>query len=293
MNDYSYSFVVATYGREIEIDQLINSLYAQTYKKYEIIVIDQNEHGRVRDLCSKKENINYIHTNKKGLSRARNIGIENAKGEFLVFPDDDSVLASDFLKEANELIAKFTDIYIFSGKVLTFEDNKPFSRYMDSVSEEIALQNFNKFMSTTMIINRQVFDSIGSFDEELGVGSCWGGSEEAELLLRSISYGYRAYYSTALIAYHPKADFASVGLNKTILKGYNYGLGRGAMFRKLLVLDNLRTWWVMTQWVTSLIISITGIGKSMIVGQWKDMCRHCGALLGRLIGFVLAKARSC
>ena len=122
-----YSFVIATYGEGNYLSGLLESLAAQTYRDYEIIVVDQNEHERVKLLCDNCEKIKYVYSCNRGLSLARNIGIKRASGEYMVFPDDDAVLSSDFLENANNVIQKNPDMSIFSGIVLTLEENKPFS----------------------------------------------------------------------------------------------------------------------------------------------------------------------
>jgi glycosyltransferase involved in cell wall biosynthesis len=282
-----YSFITATIGEENKLKALLKSLTSQTYLNYEIIVVDQNEHERVLHLCNNYENIKYIHSSNRGLSLARNIGIRNARGEYLVFPDDDAILPHDFLENANITIQKFPGMFIFSGIVLTLEKNKPFSRYMDFVSEEITYSNYSKFLSTTMIIRHQVFDKLNGFDEEMGVGARWGGSEETELLLRALEAGFRAYYTESLIAFHPEINFSELAWVQVIHKGYNYGLGRGALFRKLI--DSSKWGWMLWQWVFSLIKSIGGIVMACIQGHWKDAARHFGAFWGRIVGFALAK----
>ena len=282
-----YSFITATIGEENKLRTLLKSLTSQTYFNYEIIVVDQNEHERVLNLCANDENIKYILSSNRGLSLARNIGIRNARGEYLVFPDDDSVLPHNFLENANKVIQKHPDMFIFSGMVLTLEKNEPFSRYMNFVSEEITYSNYSMFLSTTMIIHKQVFDKLKGFDEEMGVGARWGGSEETELLLRALNAGFRVYYTESLIAYHPETNFSKLTWRQTVHKGYSYGLGRGALFRKLM---NSPQWgWMLWQWAISLLKAIGGIGVASIQGHWKDSIRHCGAFLGRIAGFALAK----
>lgn len=287
MHAVHYSFITATLGEENKLKTLLKSLTSQTYIDYEIIVVDQNEHERVLHLCNNYENIKYIHSSNRGLSLARNMGVRKARGEYLVFPDDDAMLPSDFLDNANKIIREFPDVSIFSGLVLTTNKKKPFSRYMDYVSEEISYFNYDKFMSTTMIIRRQVFDKLNGFDEEMGVGARWGGSEETELLLRALEAGFRAYYTESLIAYHPELNFSKLTWIQAIHKGYSYGLGRGALFRKLI---NSPKWrWMLWQWVLSLIKAIGGMGMACIQGHWKDSIRHYGAFWGRIVGFALAK----
>ncbi len=287
MYNIRYSFVIATYGEENYLKTLLESLKTQSCQDYEIIVVDQNEHERVLHLCNNYENIKYIHSSNRGLSLARNIGIKISRGEYLVFLDDDAVLPYNFLENANNVVQEFPGMSIFSGIILTFEKNKPFSRYMNFISEEITYRNYSKFLSTTMVIRHQVFDKLNGFDEEMGVGARWGGSEETELLLRALEAGFRAYYTESLIAYHPELNFSKMTWIQAIRKGYSYGLGRGALFKKLI--NSPKWWWMLWQWILSLLKAIGGMVMACIQGHWKDSIRHYGAFWGRIVGFALAK----
>ncbi|MGR3175955.1 MAG: glycosyltransferase family 2 protein [Candidatus Scalindua sp.] len=281
-----YSFIIATLGRDVELKILLKSIEAQAVNDYEVLVVDQNEHDRVRLLCNNFQCIRYIYSKDKGLSLARNIGIKQASGEYLVFTDDDAELAPDFLENANRVIKQFPEMSVLSGIVLTHGKGNPFSRYMDDNSEEISYHNFDKLL-TVFIMHKDFFKTVEGFDEEMGVGAHWGGSEESELLLRGFEAGLKAYYSKTIIAYHPEADFSQMSWRQAFQKGYSYGLGRGAMFKKLI--RSTKGWWMFRQWIFSLVKSCAGMAVACISGHWKDSIRHYGAFWGRIVGFALAK----
>lgn len=282
-----YTFVIATVSRTIELQYLLDSIKAQSVKDYEIIVVDQNKDDRVKSICNNVAQLNYIHSERRGLSLARNLGIKKATGNYIIFPDDDAILSNNFLEIADNIIHIFTTTSIFSGLVLTLDKQVPFSRYMNYESEELTYRNYNKFMSTTMIIHKEVFNKIGGFDEEMGLGTKWGGSEETEILLRALKAGIKAYYSSSLIAYHPVADSSLLTWRQAIKKGYSYGKGRGALYGKLN--RSFGFSWILNEWIISLMKSIAGIVISLMRSQRADSLRHLGALLGRIVGFMLVK----
>ena len=74
-----FSLVMATLGRSEEIKIFLDSLSAQDYKNFELIIVDQNERDILRDIVDEykqKFYINHIRIREKGLSLARNIGIK-------------------------------------------------------------------------------------------------------------------------------------------------------------------------------------------------------------------------
>jgi len=113
-NKYFYSplisIIVPIYKVEKYIAQCINSIIKQSYENIEIILIDDgspDNSGLIADGYSKKDNrIKVIHTENRGVSAARNLGIEEARGEYIVFIDSDDYLASDYTEYMLSIIKK-------------------------------------------------------------------------------------------------------------------------------------------------------------------------------------------
>ena len=93
------SVIIATYKRDISLKNAIESIMAQTYKKVEIIVVDDNGDEKwsykVKEIL---DSINGIHPIiyiknevNKGSAETRNIGIRAARGEYITFLDDDDI----------------------------------------------------------------------------------------------------------------------------------------------------------------------------------------------------------
>ncbi|WP_026497669.1 glycosyltransferase family 2 protein [Butyrivibrio sp. WCD2001] len=108
MDDKLVSIVMPTYNGSNYIDDSIKALINQTYKNLEIIIVDDGSTDSVIDICEKymiiDKRIRVISTKNRGVSAARNIGISEAKGDYIVFVDDD-----DYPSEI--LIEKYLDAY--------------------------------------------------------------------------------------------------------------------------------------------------------------------------------------
>ena len=97
------SIIVPVYNAEKYISKCIESLISQTYTKLEIILINDGStdlSGNVCDEYSKKDSrIKVIHIENSGVSKARNVGINNANGDWIVFVDADDWLEANFCEK--------------------------------------------------------------------------------------------------------------------------------------------------------------------------------------------------
>jgi len=229
-----FSVIVGTLGREIELIQLLDSLVKQKYKNFELIIIDQNNHNKVREICSNysdKINIIYKKVSFRGLSKARNFGLKFAKGRYLLFLDDDCFLHHEYFDSILNSIKKYSEDSIICGRLLEPGINKSSINKFPRGSCELTTKNcWGRHISCTMIIPKKVVDKIGYFDENFGIGSKYFLYEETDYLLRALYKGFKAYYDDSLFVYHPNKIIYS-GNNAHIV-AFNNAFGFGALAKK-------------------------------------------------------------
>lgn len=96
------SIIVPVYNGEKKLHKCINSIIAQTFKDWELILVNdgsKDNSGEICDSFSQKDSrIKVIHQKNGGVSKARNSGINVAKGEFIVFADADDWVEPNYLK---------------------------------------------------------------------------------------------------------------------------------------------------------------------------------------------------
>ena len=112
------SLIMPTINVTTELDLFLKSLKAQTYKDFELIVVDQNEGNEVFEIVKDYEEdfkIKYVKSDEKGLSLNRNRGLILMKGEIVGFPDDDCEYSSDTLEKVVEFLIKGAVVGIFEG----------------------------------------------------------------------------------------------------------------------------------------------------------------------------------
>lgn len=115
-----FSIIIPVYNVKLYIKRCITSVLNQTYKDYEVILVDDGStdgSGKICDEYVKQDNrIRVIHQKNHGVSVARNVGIQAAIGEILLFLDsDDCYEQNNFLKEIAKVIHG-ADIVVFNWK---------------------------------------------------------------------------------------------------------------------------------------------------------------------------------
>lgn len=114
-NSNLVSIIIPIYNVESYLDRCINSIINQTYNNIEIILVDDgstDNSGNIADQYAQNyDYITVIHQINNGLSNARNIGLENAKGEWIIFVDSDDYVDKNYIsKLINDAIDKDADI---------------------------------------------------------------------------------------------------------------------------------------------------------------------------------------
>ena len=99
MKSKKISIVIPTYGREALLCETLANIVKQDYPDYEVIVVDQNGTSAscLLELASTVPKIRHFRIREKGLPNARNYGVSKAKGEVVIFCDDDVILSKGFI----------------------------------------------------------------------------------------------------------------------------------------------------------------------------------------------------
>ncbi len=120
-----YSFIVPVYNTEKYLNQCLKSLVGQTYKDFEIVIINDGSEDQAEKIINKyveKYNfIKYIKQNNGGLSVARNNGLKKACGQYVLFIDSDDYIEKNTLEKIDMMLSDDTDLLRFQ---LITEDEK-------------------------------------------------------------------------------------------------------------------------------------------------------------------------
>lgn len=110
-----YSIIVPVYNRPDEVDELLESLTLQTFKQFEVIIVEDGSQTPCREVAEKYKdrlNIHYYYKDNSGPGQSRNYGAERATGEWLIVLDSDVVLPEGYLQAVDdELKANTCDAF--------------------------------------------------------------------------------------------------------------------------------------------------------------------------------------
>ena len=107
-----FSIIIPVYNVEKYIKKCLDSVFTQTEKDYEVIVVNDGTKDNSMDIV-KNYDVKIVNQKNQGLSEARNTGLKNAKGEYILFLDSDDYIEKDLLKELNKSIKNKPDLVRF------------------------------------------------------------------------------------------------------------------------------------------------------------------------------------
>jgi glycosyltransferase involved in cell wall biosynthesis len=217
----TFDLVVATIGRVDELAALLASLERQTHKDFRVLVVDQNEDDRIVPLLDGRA---VRLRSPRGLSRARNAALPELTADVVAFPDDDCIYPPDLLERVADRIGDLDGV---TGR----------EPWWTAERATLTRENlWNRAISFTIFLRREVVERVGDFDEALGLPSSSG--EEIDYLIRALDTGARIEYDPTLVVMHPPkpVDLTAVGQRDGASIGYilrKHGYPRRVVARML------------------------------------------------------------
>ncbi|MBX9969227.1 glycosyltransferase family 2 protein [Priestia aryabhattai] len=185
------SVIIPTYKGSNIVCKSIDSILKQTYKKVEVIVVDDNGKGTENQIKTEKtmerysslNNVMYVaHDKNKNGSAARNTGFRHSKGEYLCFLDDDDLYLPDkVLKQVIKFQKTPNDFGIVYCSILEIYSEKERHKLEANMEGDILLPMLlwkTRLCSSNIMIRRTVFEEVKGFDESFSRHQDW------ELLVR-------------------------------------------------------------------------------------------------------------
>ena len=279
--DLRFDLVVATVDRTEPLGALLDSLEAQTHRAFRLVVVDQNADDRVEALLAAHPELDVLHLRAiRGLSRARNVALSSLSADLVAFPDDDCAYAPDLLER---VVSRFTGDARLDGLTgrAAASDGSADSSWERDPAVLTPHNLWNRVISFTVFLRRELVDRVGAFDERLGLGSgsLWSSGEEIEYVVRALRADARIEYDPTLVVTHAVKRFTpgelrSVGLRDGasvgwILRRHGYGARTTARM---------------------LVRPLGGIGASLAHGDLTQASFHAATLRGRVQGYLGASS---
>jgi glycosyltransferase involved in cell wall biosynthesis len=274
------SLVVATLGRTVQLDRLFESLARQDFTDFEVIVVDQNPDDRLEYLFKRgfPFPLSRIHTpNARGLSRARNAGWKVAKGELVIFPDDDCWYPSWLLSRGTKLLAD-SQADVLTGRAADEAGRDINGRYSRTPHRIDHANVWISGIEWVMLFKKSALQAVEGFDEEIGVGAStpWQACEGQDILLRMLDKGLIGQFEPSFFGHH--MEFGQLAPKAMQAKGREYGRGLGYVLRV-----HHYGWLSAAWWVGRPLVKL---GLSIPRGDFENCKYLFNVSLGRLEGYL-------
>lgn len=233
------SIILPTYNRANILEECVNSILAQSYLDWELIISDDastdNASSIGKKLQKRDSRIHYYrnHTNQ-GLHKNRNIAISISKGDLIFFIEDDVVLESNCLEI---LVETFKELEVVREKIgaiapslllVKESSNVPQRKIFDYIKDlrhrkiekpciidqktgfisKNFTPNFNKLQEVEdvhacSLYPKKIFEKMGGFEEDVYIGNYMYGETDFNFKIKN--KGYKLYFQPKAIAYHKTA----------------------------------------------------------------------------------------
>jgi GT2 family glycosyltransferase len=220
VSDPSFSIVVPTFHRPDALRETLAALLALDYapSRYEVIIVDDGADEStvdiVRELRHATAEMTLEAQQQRGAASARNRGARSARGDWLLFVDDDIVVAPDHLTRHGRTISSHRDALVngawqFSPAVIESLRKTPFGRFRIDLERRFQEEAMGRVMPDEIVemallgtwdlaLRRELFWEIGGFDEAFPVA----GAEDQDFSLRARRAGARLLLDTKIQCLH-------------------------------------------------------------------------------------------
>lgn len=206
------------------IENCLNSIMHQNYKNFELIVVDGHSTDNTVEIARKYTDKVYYETSGTRAS-ACNVGVNHAKGDIIVFTDDDCEVPKDWLMQ---IAANFNNepIDVLGGSAITPEQSSKIEKAFGAVLNHLLLFTYSwdsceKVIGCNSAYKKQDLIEIGGFNEKLPT------AEETELNFRLKKLGKKIKYSEKLSLLHNRRGTIRLFCKQQ----FKFGIGKGKWLR--------------------------------------------------------------
>lgn len=213
------SVVIPLYNKEQSIVRTLDSVLAQTYTDYEVVIVNDGSTDRSREIvelwiCTKQDN-RFLLVNQPngGVCSARNRGIKEAKGEYIAFLDADDLWDEDYLMEQVRMMTDFPKAAMWGINFAEVTNGNQLVRRLATglpdnfrgyVEDYFGLTKKGRisdlFCSSSVVVRKEVFDRVGYFDERIKY------AEDTDMWWRIIARCPIAFYDRYMVFYQFDAE---------------------------------------------------------------------------------------
>jgi glycosyltransferase involved in cell wall biosynthesis len=279
-----FDLVVPTLGRSDELARFLDALEAQSHRNFQLIVVADHDGaaGLEPVLAPYRETMRLqLVESRRGLSRARNVGLRLAAGDVVSFPDDDCWYPPDLLQRVTDILERNPAWDGVAGRTID-ESARSSVQLWQKEPGLITRENvWRTAITVTIFLRQAIVERVGFFDEtlSLGSGTPWGSGDETDYVLRALAAGFTLGYDPSIVVYHesPNPPFS----RSAAKRAYGYGMGNSRVLR----MHGYSRWFAAYR-----VLQVSAGSAYFLVRGRFGLARFYGAMArGRAVGWFKAK----
>lgn len=230
MSQPLFSIIIAAYNSENYIAKTLDSIIAQTFNNYEIIIINDGSTDNTATICNsfveKYNFIKLINKKNEGVAIARNIGLKIAKGNYIIFIDSDDIIFTSSLNKIHKILTscdidflkyEYITINEYGNKLYqnyTILQRKPYRNKVMNVKDFISDVMLDEYFLCMHIFKKNIIDKFNiKFLEGCSI------NEDTLFIVQYLIHCKRCYYLPNIIYGYRKHDNAATA--EISMKKYN------------------------------------------------------------------------
>lgn len=233
----SVAVVIGTMDRADQLGRCLASLYANTVRPDEVIVVDGSQGPATRTvveaMAASQPGLRYIKQETKGLSSARNIGMQAAASDYILTTDDDCLAHPEWIAHMLRAFAAPERPDAICGRCLPYGDySKKLLVAVNSGAGRVVFRGkvapWKVGISVNIGFRRDLFRDIAGYDVRLGPGSPLQTAEDIDLVYTILKAGKTILYTPDAVIYHDQWRSRAEARRRR----YQYALGGAAFLTK-------------------------------------------------------------
>lgn len=165
-----FSIIIPSYNRAHILLRAIEAVLAQTFKDFEIVIVDDGSTDNTKSILQEylqDSNIRYYFQNNAGVCSARNTGAKEANGDYLIFLDTDDTVEKSWLQDFYDLAIQNKDWLFCSIKIVKQDSS---SYYVSALDPYKNGKSKGNSITGSWALKKDVFFNVGLFDENVKFG---------------------------------------------------------------------------------------------------------------------------
>ncbi len=218
-----FSLIIPTFGRAIELAELLASIVNQKRGDIEVIIVDQNEDARVAPLVEALPSdltVLHLRLQDKNPSMARNAGLAASSGAIIAFPDDDCWYPPHLLNRVDAWFRGNPDYSVLAVGAFDDAGVPSGNRWIQDACDISPLNALRTTFCSSLFISDLARSRGVRFDPKLDRG------EETDFILRLLATRLRGRFDRRLYIHHPRRDMLSGTVSRERARSYGAGMGR-------------------------------------------------------------------